>query len=145
MRRQEILNLKIPDIVIANGVASVLIRTSKSGQPRAIPASSEMLSVVARQSSNSRLEGDDRLFSVLLTTVKRKLTLLWKQTGLGDVRLHDLRRTHATILCSNGVDMRTVAGRLGHSDTKMLMSTYAVYQEALSGTNKLNEAFIRFS
>ena len=36
--------------------------------------------------------------------------------GLEDVRLHDLRHFTATQLIGAGVDVRTVAGRLGHSD-----------------------------
>ncbi len=70
--------------------------------------------------------GDDRLFPVSMTTLKRSLTTLWKATGLQNVRLHDLRRTHATILIQNNIDPRTVAGRLGHSGTAMLAKHYAV-------------------
>src|SRR5207249_7398753 len=36
--------------------------------------------------------------------------------GLPDVRLHDLRHFVATRLLANGVDVRTVAGRLGHKN-----------------------------
>ncbi len=61
-----------------------------------------------------------------MTTLKRSLTALWKATGLNDVRLHDLRRSHATILMSKGIDPRTIAGRLGHSGTAMLAKHYAV-------------------
>jgi integrase len=61
-----------------------------------------------------------------MTTLKRSLTKLWKKTGLSDVRLHDLRRTHATILIGRNIDPRTVAGRLGHSGTAMLARHYAV-------------------
>ena len=61
-----------------------------------------------------------------MTTLKRALTALWKATGLNDVRLHDLRRTHATILIQRNIDPRTIAGRLGHSGTAMLAKHYAV-------------------
>ncbi|MEM1133936.1 MAG: tyrosine-type recombinase/integrase [Pseudomonadota bacterium] len=73
-----------------------------------------------------RADGDERLFPVSLTAAKRSLTKLWKATGLNDVRLHDLRRTHATTLVSKGIDVRTVSGRLGHTGTAMLAKHYAV-------------------
>jgi integrase len=74
-----------------------------------------------------RMEGDNRLFPVSMTTLKRALTRLWKEAGLEDVRLHDLRRTHATMLMQRNVDPRTIAGRLGHSGTAMLAKHYAMY------------------
>jgi integrase len=85
-----------------------------------------MVSILAALRKLDRAEGDDRLFPVSMTTLKRSLTDLWKATGLQDVRLHDLRRTHATILIQNHIDPRTVAGRLGHSGTAMLAKHYAV-------------------
>jgi integrase len=44
--------------------------------------------------------------------------------GLGGVRLHDLRHFTATQLIGAGVDVRTVAGRLGHSDPSLTLRVY---------------------
>jgi len=44
---------------------------------------------------------------------------------LEGVRLHDLRHFTATQLIGAGVDVRTVAGRLGHSDPSLTLRTYA--------------------
>lgn len=41
------------------------------------------------------------------------------------IRLHDLRHTSATLLLSEGVDIRTVANRLGHSQTSTTLNVYA--------------------
>lgn len=41
------------------------------------------------------------------------------------VRLHDLRHAHATELLTAGVDVRTVAGRLGHASATTTLSIYA--------------------
>jgi integrase len=38
--------------------------------------------------------------------------------------LHDLRHFPATQLIGAGVDVRTVAGRLGHSDPSLTLRTY---------------------
>lgn len=49
--------------------------------------------------------------------------------GLDSVRLHDLRHFHATTLLGAGVDLATVAGRLGHAGGGK--TTLAVYAHAL--------------
>ena len=50
--------------------------------------------------------------------------------GLTNVRLHDLRHFTATELIGAGVDVRTVAGRLGHSDPSLTLRVYShVLQE----------------
>jgi integrase len=45
--------------------------------------------------------------------------------GLRDVRLHDLRHFTATQLIGAGVDVRTVAGRLGHADPSLTLRVYS--------------------
>ena len=45
--------------------------------------------------------------------------------GSGDVTIHDIRRTHATHAAVAGVDLRTLAGCIGHSDLSMLEKHYA--------------------
>jgi integrase len=48
-----------------------------------------------------------------------------KRLGLPVIRLHDFRHMHATYLIAAGVDSRTVADRLGHTDPGFLTRTYA--------------------
>lgn len=55
-----------------------------------------MVSILTALLNLDGAEGDDRLFPVWMTTLKRSLTALWKATCLQDVQLHELRRTHAT-------------------------------------------------
>ena len=45
--------------------------------------------------------------------------------GLDGVRLHDLRHAVATDLLTAGVDVRTVAGRLGHANAATTLKVYA--------------------
>jgi integrase len=46
------------------------------------------------------------------------------------IRLHDLRHLHATELLIRGVDVRTVAGRLGHADPHMTLGVYGHFVPA---------------
>ncbi len=49
--------------------------------------------------------------------------------GLHDVRLRDLRHFVATQLLGAGVDVRTVAGRLGHRNAATTLNVYAHFLE----------------
>lgn len=54
---------------------------------------------------------------------------LWRlfkmDAGLGDLRLHDLRRSYATYGFSGGVSMEFISKLLGHSDTQVTENAYA--------------------
>ena len=44
-----------------------------------------------------------------------------KETGLDDVRLHDLRHTVASQAVARGIPLSTVARMLGHADPRMTL------------------------
>jgi hypothetical protein len=44
-----------------------------------------------------------------------------------DVTFHGLRHSAAILMLSAGVDVRTVAGRLGHSNASITLNTYSHY------------------
>ncbi len=50
--------------------------------------------------------------------------LVIKPPGVPKVRFHDLRHTSATILLGQGVAMKVVSERLGHSTTALTTDTY---------------------
>ena len=58
-------------------------------------------------------------------SVSRSFRRLCREEGLVDVRLHDLRHFVATQLLGAGVDIRTVAGRLGHRNASTTLNVYA--------------------
>lgn len=141
MRRAEILNLIWDDVrKVDDETTVVLVGNTKTGQPRSVTCTGEMKGILSALEALPRAEGDNRLFPLSMTTLKRSLTRLWRKTGLRDVRLHDLRRSHATILVNRGVDVRTVAARLGHSGTAMLAKHYAVDLGDLHAAKAFDEA-----
>lgn len=48
-----------------------------------------------------------------------------KKNNIKDIRLHDLRHTHPTILLALGVDMKTISERLDHADIQTTFNIYA--------------------
>jgi integrase len=57
--------------------------------------------------------------------LSRRLRSACRHVGLEGVRLHDLRHYVATRLLSAGVDVRTVAGRLGHRNAVTTLNVYS--------------------
>jgi len=47
------------------------------------------------------------------------------RSGLAGVTFHDLRRTNATALVADGVDLKTAQTRLGHTDARLTLGLYA--------------------
>lgn len=48
-----------------------------------------------------------------------------KSIGLPGLNFHDLRRTNATAMVAEGVDVKTAQARLGHSDPRLTLAIYA--------------------
>ena len=53
-----------------------------------------------------------------------KLKSILKLAGLPDIRFHDLRHTFATHALTSGVDAKTLAGILGHTNASFTLDTY---------------------
>jgi integrase len=48
-----------------------------------------------------------------------------RSAGLEGLNFHDLRRTNATAMVAEGVDVKTAQARLGHSDPRLTLAIYA--------------------
>lgn len=59
------------------------------------------------------------------TTPYNRLQKILKSNGMRKVNIHSLRHTNATLLINQGVNIRTISGRLGHSQTSTTMNIYA--------------------
>jgi integrase len=58
-------------------------------------------------------------------STSRAFRRICQQAGIKGVRLHDLRHYVATRLLAAGVDVRTVAGRLGHRNPSTTLNVYS--------------------
>lgn len=60
----------------------------------------------------------------------QEMQKILKRIGMPPYSLHSLRHTNATLLIGAGVDVRTVSGRLGHSQTSTTLNIYAEYLQS---------------
>ena len=117
-RKSEIVRLRWSEV---RGDTLVLAE-SKTG-PRKVPLNVQARSILERQPR----EGSAFVFPSPLDPSRprsRELSL-WprvrREAGIEDVRLHDLRHTHASHAVMNGVPVPVVSQLLGHSDTRMTL------------------------
>ena len=68
------------------------------------------------------------------SNVRKEFRKLLKNSGLPEVRLHDLRHTCATILMAQGVGPKVVMETLGHSQVNLTLGTYSHVSPELKGT-----------
>ena len=93
-------------------------------------------------------EADEKkVFPIKKMTLRRKWEMARKIAGLEDVTFHDLRRTHSTHAAAAGVDLRTLAERIGHSDLTMLQKHYAAFVEGagVEAAEKIEKVFDKTS
>ncbi|HHW42537.1 MAG TPA: site-specific integrase [Desulfotomaculum sp.] len=152
LRRGELLGLKWEDVDLKRGVITVrrqLVR-AKGGpvfhEPKTdagvrtvtLPAEvlRELKAHKARQNEEKLLLGNAYEDSGLVfcqangrrlepRNFTRHFDNLLKKTGIRHVSFHSLRHTHATELLRLGVNLKTIQGRLGHSNFNVTANFYA--------------------
>lgn len=110
-------------------------KTSKNG--RVIAVSESVIAHLKKHRLNQlkqRLQsgnGSDWIFQSTTGDILPDITLykafvrLTKKAGLPQIRFHDLRHTHATLLLQQGVHPKIVSERLGHSTVSITLDTYS--------------------
>ncbi|MDD5476301.1 MAG: tyrosine-type recombinase/integrase [Syntrophales bacterium] len=75
----------------------------------------------------------------------RRFKRLVVKAGFPDVRFHDLRHTHATLLLKAGVHPKVVQERLGHQTIGITMDTYTHVLRGMQreAVDKLNEYLLK--
>ena len=117
-RRSEIVELRWAEV----HVDMLVLADSKTG-PRKVPLNTQARAILQRQ---PRLESPFVFPSPRDPSRSRYPDLaLWyrvrREAGIKDVRLHDLRHTHASHAVMNGVPVPVVSRMLGHSNVRMTM------------------------
>jgi len=153
LRRGELLALRWCDVdlksknlsinqslctVRGNGVITSNPKTSSSRRQVSLPPSAAGLlkSIKAtrmEQYEAIELEWDESAYIFLRPdgspmrpdTVTHAFIRIARELGFADVRFHDLRHTHATLMLKQGVHPKIVSERLGHASVNITMDTYS--------------------
>jgi integrase len=150
MRQGEILGLKWEDIDFKEGTLSIKRILSHNGKEllsegktkssiRTIYLDNVTIEALKHHRTmilqEKLVSGQDyRDHNLIICTTKgtsvnpRNLSRKWKElikmSGIEEIRFHDLRHSHATLMMEQGVNPKVVAERLGHSDVRLTMNIY---------------------
>ena len=68
---------------------------------------------------------DDRIFYFTKSALEKEIKRVANKTGLPQIRVHDLRHSHASMLIDMGFDILEISERLGHESVKTTLDTYS--------------------
>lgn len=136
LRRSEIFGLAWEDVDLVNNSLNVVRTRQKSGKkmvvlPCKTQSSVRKLSIPTSLSIKLKKHHQNNMNTTyVFENVDYDVATSWyrewaKKSGLTRIRFHDLRHTHATLLLSQGIDVKTIANRLGHSNISTTLNTYA--------------------
>ncbi len=86
---------------------------------------------------------DKRLFPITASTVRYQLCRYCKKANIKQIRIHDLRHSHASLLINLGFQPLIISERLGHEDIQTTFNIYGhLYPNSQSEiADKLDEIF----
>jgi integrase len=141
-REGEVLGIHVEDVDLANRVINVrhAVITLKGGLVIAEPKTESSkravtLPKVAYEELKKHIQQLERKQGLVFTTSSgkpispRNLIRHFKEAinavGLPDIRIHDLRHSHASLLLASGVNPKVVQERLGHASITLTLTTYS--------------------
>ena len=71
------------------------------------------------------IEQGDRIFYFTKSALEKEIKNVAKKAGLPEIRVHDLRHSHASMLIDMGFDILEISERLGHESVKTTLDTYS--------------------
>lgn len=150
-RRGEVLALRWRDIDFENNIINITqnkirkvngtkIKETKNKRSRNFVAPQVLMAKIKDIYKNQ--DKNDLLFDYYPATYTRMWQDFIKRNNLKYITLHDLRHTNGSILASKGVDIVTIAKRLGHLPaTASAYYLHAVSEEDKKASEKLDNLF----
>jgi integrase len=132
-RKRELLELRWEDVDLEQGVAR--LPETKAGRVHHVPLSAQAILLfrsLPRESGNPHVF-PGRIAGAPLVNVEKSWRRIRDDAGLGDVRLHDLRRTVGSWLVQDGASLPLVGAVLNHSNP----STTQVYAHLAEPNRRL--------
>ena len=103
--------------------------TKNESSTRKILLPKKLLNQLAEYRASFDFEKTDFIFSgkapLAENTITRKLKHYAQVAGVKEIRVHDFRHSHASLLISMGANVLLIARRLGHKDVSQTLNTYS--------------------
>ena len=140
-RKREVLDAKWEDFDFTRRIWRIPM--SKSGKPRRVPLSDGALNILSTMPRDMKCE-----WTFPNPDTKKPYVSIFcawdtarESVGLGDVRVHDLRHSHASFLVNAGRTLYEVQHILGHTQVKTTQRyAHLSHDTLLDATNSVNTA-----
>jgi integrase len=141
-RREECLGLTTAELFLEEGVWRLPVHRAKSGKSRVIPLNEIARQVLERRlaSSNSEYVFPGTRGGHLVSPEKAWKRVL-KCAGIADLKIHDLRRSAATLILNEGGSMTQAGNLLGHAPGSSLTATRYAFladQQLIDASQRLS-------
>lgn len=142
-RREECLQMTWDEVSLEREIWTIPAHRSKSGKSRTVP-----LNTLALQVLRSRMEcrRSNYVFpgqhSGPFNNPSKAFKRVLERAGIADLKIHDLRRSAATILINNGGSISQAQKLLGHSSATLTATRYAFLAESqvADGSRRISSA-----
>jgi integrase len=116
-RRSEVLHATWDQFDLDKGVWTKPAHTTKQKKMEHLPLSSQALEILKqmKETASSPFLFPGKVPGKPLQEIKKAWETIRKRTGFEEIRLHDLRHTHASHLVSSGLSLSIVGKLLGHT------------------------------
>ena len=116
-RRNEVLSAEWIQFDLEKGVWIKPAHTTKQNKMEHLPLSSQVLTLLKKmkEEDTTKYLFPGKVRGEPLQDIKKDWNTISTNAGLTDLRLHDLRHTHASHLVSSGLSLSIVGKLLGHT------------------------------
>lgn len=146
-RRNEVLSATWDQFDLDKGIWTKPAHTTKQNRMEHLPLSSRVITLLKGMKGNSK---DKHLFPSKipgqhLQDIKKSWSSIQKRAGLKNIRLHDLRHTHASHLVSSGLSLSIVGKLLGHTQASTTQRYAHLADAPLRQATELFSLKVQFS
>jgi integrase len=116
-RKTEVLSARWQHFDLIEGIWLKPSALTKQGKSHRMPLSQVVIDLLIniKKDSTTEFVFPNRTKTNHLLDIKKSWDTIRKENNLGDVRIHDLRHTYASILVSGGLSLPVIGALLGHS------------------------------
>lgn len=116
-RRNEVLSATWNQFDLEKGIWTKPAHTTKQNRMEHLPLSSQAIELLRKMKETAIEEHlfPSKIPGKPLQDIKKSWKTIQKRAGLENIRIHDLRHTHASHLVSSGLSLSIVGKLLGHT------------------------------